>query len=142
MNWYGGYSGPTLVESRAPWKVRSDQAGYAEVRDWLRGEQASGRYERVVVGHEPTGIYHENWAYALAQDFGATIDYRWLKPYVTKERRRQLLTGRARKTDALDGWAIAPCLRDGRGQAAGLRDEREVRFELWARADRQAKAQQ
>ena len=106
-------------------------------RDWL----ISGRYQPVVLGLEPTGIYHETWAYALQKDFGAHLDFRFLNPYQTKQRRKTLGGGRNDKTDAADLIAIAHCLRDGLGNPTWLRHGNELCFDLWSSTYRQVQSE-
>jgi transposase len=73
---------------------------------WL----AEPRYELIVLGHEPTGVYHENWARALLNRYARhmitaaqpRLDYRFLNPLLVKRQRETLTSGRRRKTDALD----------------------------------------
>jgi hypothetical protein len=45
--------------------VRSDRSGFERVTSVLDGLLNSGQYDRVVLGHEPTGIYHQAWSRAL-----------------------------------------------------------------------------
>lgn len=143
VNWYAGYSGAALAVVAAARKVRTDRSGYALMRDWLEAQLRAGQYAQIVVGHEPTGIYHEGWAYALAQDFGSRLDYRWLNPAAVKQRRVQLGNGRTRKSDPLDLRAIAHCLRDGLGERPVLHTAgAELRFQLWARAYQQTQREQ
>jgi hypothetical protein len=48
-----GYDLTPVVE---PFKVRSDQSGFERVTTVLDSLLTSGEYDRVVLGHEPTGI--------------------------------------------------------------------------------------
>ena len=51
----------------------------------------------MVLGHEPTGIYHQGWARALAEHYAAhregratpPLEYRLINPLVSKRRREQ-----------------------------------------------------
>jgi transposase len=134
---YAAYAGPDFSVVLPPCEVRNTRSGFAQFQTWLSGQLASGRYAPVVVGLEPTGVYHEAWAQALSQTFGPQVQLRLLNPYQTKQKRQQLQGGRRRKTDALDDQALAYCLRDGLGYPLRLRPAAEVRFELWAHDFRQ-----
>jgi len=135
---YGAYAGADLHPVCPPREVRGTRPGYAQFRAWLEEQLQSGQYAPVIVGLEPTGIYHETWAHALRQDLGPQLDLRFLNPYQTKQKRKQLQNGRRRKTDSLDVAAIAHCLRDGLGNPARLPQGEALRFELWASDFRQA----
>jgi len=145
VHWLGAYVGFGLKEVISPFKLRSDQAGFAQVTTALDALLGCGTYEQVVLGHEPTGIYHEAWARALADRYQAhrqgaatpPLDYRFLNPLASKKRREAQANGRKRKTDPLDLKAIALCLRDGQGQPAFLPTEQNLQFQLWGRAYRQ-----
>lgn len=96
----------------------------------------------MVLGHEPTGIYHQGWARALYDRYAAhcsgqaqpLLDYQFLNRLLTKRQREQLARGRKRKTDAADLRVMAFCLRDGQGQPAFLPTDQAVRFQLWGQA--------
>lgn len=142
VNTYGGYAGLGLQVLQAPTEVRSNGEGFAQFTKWLTACLQSGTYEPIVVGLEPTGVYHEAWAYAIQQTFGERLELRLLNPYQTKQKRKQLLIGRQRKTDPIDVEAIAHCLRDGLGNPAYLRSGATLRFELWASDYRQTQREQ
>ncbi len=129
---YAAYAGTDLAVVAAPREIRNDRSGYSQFEAWLAQQLTSGRYDPVVVGLEPTGIYHERWAVALQQAFATRIQLRLLNPYQTKQKRKQLQGGRKRKTDALDDQAIAHCLRDGLGNPLWVHQTAQVRWELWA----------
>jgi transposase len=135
---YGGYSGGELHLIGSQYEVRNNQPGYENFRSWLQMQVGSQLYNPIVVGLEPTGIYHEAWAYAIQQDFGDQINFRFLNPYQTRQKRRQLQNGRKKKTDPIDVEAIAYCLRDGQGNPACLPGQQTIRFDLWAAEFRQA----
>lgn len=142
VQWCAGYEGYDLKPVVEPFKVRSDRSGFERVTGVIDGLLASGRYERVVLGHEPTGIYHQAWSRALYDRYEPhrsgqaqpQLDYQFLNPLLTKRQREQLARGRKRKTDAADLRAIAFCLRDGQGQPAFLPTDQAVRFQLWGQA--------
>ncbi len=142
VNSYGGYAGLDLQVLQAPHEVRSNGEGFAQFERWLSECMRSGTYDPIVVGLEPTGVYHEAWAYAIQQSFGKQLDLRFLNPYQTKQKRQQLLSGRQRKSDSIDVEAIAYCLRDGLGNPAYLRSGPTLRFELWASDYRQTQREQ
>ena len=135
---FSGYAGGELhlIDSRQ--EVRSNRAGYETFRNWLQKQVTSTHYRPIIVGLEPTGVYHEAWAYAIQQDFAHQIDFRFLNPYQTRQKRRQLQNGRQKKTDPIDVEAIAYCLRDGQGNPACLPGQHNVRFDVWAAEFRQA----
>jgi transposase len=97
----------------------------------------------VVLGHEPTGIYHQNWAYALCHRYegAAKLDYRFLNPLVVKCKRDVLQQGRPRKSDPIDIWAITHCLRDKLGYPAYLPTGAELQLTLWTGQYRQLQRQ-
>ena len=107
---YGGYAGGELKLISPRQEVRNNQPGYETFRVWLQTQVTSQCYAPILVGLEPTGIYHEAWAYALQQDFGDQIALRFLNPYQAKQKRRQLQNGRKKKTDPIDVEAIAYCV--------------------------------
>ena len=141
---YAGYELKTVVE---PFKVRSDRSGFERVTGIIDHLLASGEYDRVVLGHEPTGIYHQAWSRALYDRYRPyrtgqarpPLDYQFLNPLLTKRRREQLARGRKRKSDPADLHAIAFCLRDGQGQPAFLPTPQIVRFQLWGQAYNQTR---
>ncbi len=138
---YAGFELRPVVD---PFAVRSDRAGFERVTGVIDGLLRCGLYGRVVLGHEPTGIYHEAWARALLERYAAhregraipPLDYRFLNPLLSKRKREELNNGRKRKTDFIDLEAIAYCLRDDLGQPAFLATDRELRLQLWGDAYR------
>jgi len=144
VHWCGAFEGYQLKPVGEPFKVRSNQAGFEQVTALIDGLLACGRYPQVVLGHEPTGIYHEAWARALAERYGAhlqgqaapPLSYQFLNPLLSKRKREELTRGRKRKTDRLDLTAIAYCLRDGQGQPAFLSEAPALRLQLWGQAYR------
>lgn len=142
VNWLGGFAGYDLKPVFEPQQVRTDRQGFEQVTAVIDALLACGDYDRVVLGHEPTGIYHEAWAHALAERYepqrqgrqAPPLDYCFVNPWSSSRRRDDLNRGRKRKTDKVDLRAIAACLRDGLGQPAFLVDEDNLRFQLWRRA--------
>ncbi len=150
VHWLGAYAGFELADVQSACKLPSNQSGFKEVTAQLDEWLTNGRYEQVVLGHEPTGIYHENWAWALMgryEEYGngrlqPYLDYRFLNPLLVKRKRDVLSNGRRRKNDPLDLIAISHCLRDGSGYPAYLPAGDELRLVLWARRYRQLHRQQ
>jgi transposase len=112
--------------------VRSDRSGYAEFSAWLAAQLSSGLYAPITVCMEPTGVYHEPWAYAITHDFGGEIALQFINPYQTKQKRQQRQNGRRRKTDALDVEAMAASLREGLGRPVHLLLGETFHFTVWA----------
>jgi len=145
VHWLAAYAGFELKPVIEPLKVRSDKAGFERVTRLIDGLLSSGEYERVILGHEPTGIYHEAWARALAERYEAyrqgqcqpVLEYRFINPLLSKRQRETSGNGRKRKSDKLDLKAMALCLREGQGQPAFLPSAQALRFQLWGQAYRQ-----
>lgn len=150
VHWLGAYVGFDLEPVQTAVKLPSNQSGFDRLTEQLDACLGSGQYERLVLGHEPTGIYHENWARALMGRYAAYrvdgqapyLDYRFLDPLLVKRKRDVLASGRRRKTDPIDLTAIAHCLRDDLGYPAALPAGDELRLTLWARRYRQLHRQQ
>jgi len=149
VNWCGAYEGFNLTPVVQPFEVRTDRPGFDQVTTVIDGLLSCGRYQQVVLGHEPTGIYHEAWARALAERYDPhragqaepPLTYQFLNPLLSSRKREELNRGRKRKTDAIDLRAIAFCLRDGLGQPAFLATDQNLRFQLWGQAYRQTHRQ-
>jgi transposase len=149
VHWCGAFEGYELKPVGQPFKVRSDRAGFEQVTAVIDGLLACGRYQQVVLGHEPTGIYHEAWSRALADRYAPhlrgqaqpPLSYQFLNPLLSKRKREDLTRGRKRKTDRLDLTAIAYCLRDGQGQPAFLASDQALRWQLWGQAYRRNRRQ-
>ena len=81
----------------------------------------------VVLGHEPSGVYHEPWARVFLEHFQAhlhgqaqpTFEYRFFNPYQVKLA-RQTTYLRCRKTDPKDIAAMFDLTLRGLGQPAFL----------------------
>lgn len=108
----------------APMKIASLASGYQQVIEIVDRLLASGNYDLVLLGHEPTGVYHEAWSHALLTHYQAhrsgsatpLVRYRLLNPTLVKQE-RQRKTHRQRKRDDIDGLAIAELLGQGVGHA-------------------------
>jgi transposase len=110
-----------------PLKLTTDERGFLQFTGQFDDLLHSGRFRRVLLGHEPSGVYHETWARHLMIRYSqylqpdATLPcfYRFLNPYQVKLNRQQQLL-RFRKTDLLDLGAIGDLLSRGYGYAASL----------------------
>lgn len=126
---FGAYAGANLSLVHAAEDVHSNKAGFEHFQKWIQGRL--NKYHPITIGLEPTGIYHEPWVYAIRQAYGNAVTLKFLNPYQTKQKRKQLQNGRSRKTDPIDVEAIAHCLRDGQGSTACLAQKQEAQFQLW-----------
>ena len=81
----------------------------------------------VLLGHEPTGVYHEPWGRALMDHYAANLngqasplmDYIFFNPYQVKLARQQTHL-RHRKSDPRDLAAMLDLMLRGLGQPAFL----------------------
>jgi transposase len=145
VHWLGAYVGFNLKPVIEPLEVRSDRTGFQQVTTIVDALLDSKAYAQVVLGHEPSGVYHEAWARALYERYVSArpaeaqppLYYRYLNPLLSKRARGQLNQGRLRKTDRIDLMAIARCLRDGDGQPAYLPTLQALRFQRWGQSYRQ-----
>lgn len=113
---YAAYVGPYLTQIVPPRKTRTHLPGYERFKAWLTDQVQSQQYNPIIVGLEPTGVYHEPWAYALQRDFGPPVVLHIVNPFRTRQKRRQLQNRAEYKTDPIDDEALAHCLRDGLGR--------------------------
>jgi len=119
VHWLGCYDG-LLQVIEAPHKVRSDLIGFDEAASLIDHLLASGQYQRSILGHECTGVYHQPWAWRLYERYRqrptpCPVEYRWLNPLLTRKRQEDA-TLRPRLGDKEAVAAIAACLADGLGQ--------------------------
>ncbi len=84
---YAAYVGSSLTPLVSPQTVRTYRPGYEHFKTWLTELVDSRRYAAIIVGLEPTGVYHEAWAYALQRDFGDTVVLQLVNPFRTKQKR-------------------------------------------------------
>jgi transposase len=116
--------GQLLVE---PMKLKTDLADFQTFVNCLDEQIATGRFKLVLMGHEPTGVYHETWARNLLTRYQGQLQgqtsprmaYRFLNPYQVKLNRNQQVL-RFRKTDLLDLGSIGDLLSRGFGYQAGM----------------------
>lgn len=118
---YAAYVGLELQPLFAPRTVLTSSASYADFAAWLREQLDMQRYSRIVVGLEPTGVYHEPWSAALERDFAQQVELRWVDPARTFHARQQLQQRPERKSDPADVEALAHCLRDNLGRRLSFR---------------------
>ncbi len=125
----GCYDGQ-LTEIVAPYELRSDLAGFTQFQALVDPLLHSGRYRQALFGNEPTGVYHEPWAWQIQATYleappvpDCPVSYHWLNPLLSK-RRRQQQSIRRRSTDARAVLAIAACLAEGLGYPAYFPDPR------------------
>lgn len=112
-----------------PAPLPTDQAGYDYFHRQLHSALSGGQFDLVILGHEPTGVYHETWARALLTDFAPALAepnaprllYRLLNPYQVKLEREKLNL-RPHKSDPLDLIAMASLLQQGQGNPVTLPD--------------------
>lgn len=142
VNAYGVYGGQSLQVLCKPKHVRNDQSGFVEVCEQVQSLIASKT--RVVIGFEPTGIYHEAWGYTFGQRFSEAqsgVRIRIVPPYSTK-RARQMLSSRHHKSDFIDVPAIAKCLADEVGNTAYRPDRQAFELRQWAETYERCKLEQ
>jgi len=130
---YAAYAGPSLTLLVPPQTVRTHHPGYQHFKAWLTELVDSQRYAAIIVGLEPTGVYHEAWAYALQRDFGNSVVLQLVNPFRTKQKRKQLNNRAERKTDPIDTESLAHCLRDGMGRLLYFPSENLQSLDLWCR---------
>jgi transposase len=141
VNWFASYAGYELKPIIEPRDVLSNRQGFEQATTAIDTLLACGAYDRVVIGLEPTGVYHENWSRKLVEryqpyltgDKQPRLDFCFLNPWVSSRRRDELNRGRKRKSDPIDLKAMTSCLRDGLGQEAFLADLPHLRFQLWGK---------
>ena len=113
---YAAYVGPYLKQIIPPRETRTHRPSYERFKAWLTELVQSQQYDPIILGIEPTGVYHEPWAYALQRDFGPPVTLHIVNPFRTRQKRKQLQNRAERKTDPIDNEALAHCLRDGLGR--------------------------
>ncbi len=123
VHWLGCYDG-RLNELVAPHKLRSDLEGFQQFRARVDPLLTSGRFQRALMGNEPTGVYHKPWAWHIRQSYldddawsACPVEYHWINPLLTKRRHEQH-TIRRRSNDKTSVVAVASCLADGDGYPA------------------------
>jgi len=110
-----------------PIEVSTLKAGYERYVNTLDDLVARHHPQLVILGHEPTGVYHESWArnlnarYAehLAGRAAPRFIYQWVNSYQVKLNRTQT-TLSFNKTDLIDLGSIGDLLMRGLGFPARL----------------------
>jgi transposase len=110
-----------------PYKLPSTQAGLREAMGLMDKLILEHAPKLVILGHEPTGVYHEPWArvlqnYQPPQPEGQEapqFEYKFFNPYQVKLARMQAHL-RHRKTDPRDLAAMFDLALRGLGQPAFL----------------------
>ncbi len=111
--------GETLL---APRKLSTLASGYQFFVGKLDQFIATGDYDLVLLGHEPTGIYHQPWSMNLVEHYRPNMlgqveplmRYRLLTPNLVKKERERT-THRRRKSDIIDVYAMTNLLAEGIG---------------------------
>jgi hypothetical protein len=148
VHWLGCYDG-RLHELLAPHKLRSDGAGFQQATAEIDPLLQSGRFACAVLGNEFTGVYHEPWAWLIADYYRAwltptapcPLEYRWLNPLLTRQRQAET-TVRLRSSDKTSVWAVAACLADGLGHPAHLYAGADAELRELVRSHAQLTSQQ
>jgi hypothetical protein len=144
VHWFQALTGSGRIV-HPPKALTTDYEGYLYEKQHLDGWLTSGQFDLVVMGHEPTGIYHETWCRHLLHDLAAYLAdgahpqllYRFLNPYQVKLERLKLIQ-RSRKTDRIDLWAMSNLLQQGQGSPAVLPDSNHAMLTQYVYFDRQA----
>jgi transposase len=117
-------SGLELVR---PFRLPTTYAGLVQFVQMTETLIVEHRPLLVLLGHEPTGVYHEPWARDLMDRYAPhlqgqaqpTFEYRFFNPYQVKLARQQAHL-RHRKTDPRDLAAMLDLMLRGLGQSAFL----------------------
>ncbi|HQI83433.1 MAG TPA: transposase [Anaerolineae bacterium] len=125
----------------APFEVATLKAGYERYVQTLDDLVATHHPRLVILGHEPTGVYHESWARNLLTRYADHLVgratprfvYQWVNSYQVKLNRTQA-TLSFNKTDLIDLGAIGDLLLRGLGFPARLPTDTDllVRQEVYA----------
>lgn len=137
---YGIYEGKDATPLVPPRLFAVNQSDYDQIASQISELLNCGKYQRVVIGLEPTGVYHETLTRQLCDRFAAAmqtnaavpLDFRFLNPYLTKQARAQH-QGRRRKSDLIDVACIGRCLSENKGIPAFLPKDGDVELRLWER---------
>lgn len=126
VDWAAFHTGEGLL-LQAPFAVSTLKAGYEQYVATLDRLIAHHQPRLVILGHEPTGIYHESWARNLLQRYAEHLAgratphlvYHFVNSYQVKLNRTQT-TLAFDKTDLIDLGAIGDLLLRGLGFPARL----------------------
>ncbi len=116
-----------------PHRLPTTNAGFTQFIQMTDGLIADHNPQLVLLGHEPSGVYHEPWARALMDYYAPHIagqaqpafEYRFFNPYQVKLARKQTHL-RHRKTDPRDLAAMLDLVLRGLGQPAYLPTNTEL----------------
>ena len=98
-----------------PMKIPTLNSGYQQVISHLDSLLASGAYDLVLLGHEPTGIYHEAWSQALVERYHAhrigettpALRYRLVHTVLVKQERQRKTHRQRRRPSGEQGyWSV------------------------------------
>ncbi len=114
-------------EWQQPTRLPTTQAGLRQFIEMTDALIAAQQPKLVILGHEPSGVYHEAWARTLWEHYAAHIEgkrrpqllYRFFNPFQVKLARQQANL-RRRKTDPRDLAAMLDLALRGLGQPAYL----------------------
>jgi hypothetical protein len=114
VHWCAGFEGYDLKPVVEPFKVCRNRAGFTQVTNIIDGLLDSGLYDRVVLGHEPTGA----WSRALYDRYQAhrcgqaqpQLDYQFLNPLPRQTQRQRTSSNLSLNSK------ILPCLSSFPGQ--------------------------
>ena len=128
----GTAAGQELVR---PHRLPNTQAGLHDFLSQVDTLLHTHQPRWLILGHEPTGVYHEPWAHVFMQRFAAPLagqgpfhmDYLFFNPYQVKLARMQTHL-RHRKTDPRDLAAMFDLALRGLGQPAFLPTGIEARI--------------
>ena len=117
-------SGRELVPPR---RLLTTQAGLTQLIQMIDAQIAAINPRLVLLGHEPSSVYHEPWARALMKRYAPHLEgqaqpafeYRFFNPYQVKLARQQTHL-RHRKSDPRDLAAMYDLMLRGLGQPAFL----------------------
>ena len=126
VHWAAAYTAADRELVR-PHRLPTTQSGLRQFLQMTNQLIADRQPAMVVLGHEPSGVYHEPWARIFLQHFEAHLqgqaqppfDYRFFNPYQVKLA-RQTTYLRHRKTDPKDIAAMLDLALRGLGQPAFL----------------------
>lgn len=123
-------TGQELVRPHRLPTTRRGLTQFTQMVDQLIAQHAP---KLVLLGHEPSGVYHEPWARALIHQYSANLqgdtypsfEYRFFNPYQVKLARQQTHL-RHRKSDPRDLAAMLDLMLRGLGQPAFLPTHTEL----------------
>jgi len=139
-DWAAFHRGDGLL-LHEPFEVSTFKVGYERYIKTLDDLVAKHQPRLVILGHEPTGVYHESWARNLMARYADHLEgrtaprfvYQWVNSYQVKLNRTQTTLG-FNKTDLIDLGAIGDLLMRGLGFPARLSTDTDllVRQEVYS----------